>query len=84
MRKTALHYEREDTAKMMISMFIKEDSISNHFNFDILGITDPNEMKSKKENEYLEDNYFQETVLVNKSERLWLEQVRKAAEKGGI
>ncbi|GBO45321.1 hypothetical protein AVEN_74834-1, partial [Araneus ventricosus] len=36
---------------------------------DVLGICDPVEMKSKKENEYLTKMYFEETVRINEDGR---------------
>ncbi|GBN62909.1 hypothetical protein AVEN_213278-1, partial [Araneus ventricosus] len=36
---------------------------------EVLGISDPVEMKSKKENEYLTKMYFEETVRINEDGR---------------
>ncbi|GBL54168.1 hypothetical protein AVEN_92-1, partial [Araneus ventricosus] len=69
MGKTNLVSEKEDTAMMVISMFVREATISDLFSLEILGISDPVEMKSKKENEYLTKLYFEETVRINEDGR---------------
>ncbi|GBM11178.1 hypothetical protein AVEN_207717-1 [Araneus ventricosus] len=69
MGKTNLLSEREDTAMMVISMFVREATISDLFSLEVLGISDPVEMKSKKENKYLTKLYFEETVRINEDGR---------------
>ncbi|GBN46179.1 hypothetical protein AVEN_237441-1 [Araneus ventricosus] len=48
MGKTNLPYEKEDTAMMVISMFVREATISYLFSLEVLGISDPAEMKPKR------------------------------------
>ncbi|GBO01021.1 hypothetical protein AVEN_21700-1 [Araneus ventricosus] len=67
--KTNLPSEKEDTAMMVISMFVREATIYDLFSLEVLGISDPVEMKSKKENEYLTKLYFEETVRINEDGR---------------
>ncbi|GBO42975.1 hypothetical protein AVEN_98633-1 [Araneus ventricosus] len=47
MGKTNLPSEKEDTAMMVISMFVREATISDLFSLEGLGISDPAEMKLK-------------------------------------
>ncbi|GBM31787.1 hypothetical protein AVEN_56895-1 [Araneus ventricosus] len=61
--------EKEDTAMMVILMFVRAATISDLFSLEVLGISDPVEMKSKKENEYLTKLYFEETVRINEVRR---------------
>ncbi|GBN37214.1 hypothetical protein AVEN_67585-1 [Araneus ventricosus] len=69
MGKTNLPSEKEDTAMMVISMFIREATIYDLFSLEVLGISDPVEMKSKQENEYLNKMYFEESVRMNEDGR---------------
>ncbi|GBM29544.1 hypothetical protein AVEN_129401-1 [Araneus ventricosus] len=54
---------------MVISMFVREATISDLFSLEVFRISDPVEMKSKKENEYLTKLYFEETVRINEDGR---------------
>ncbi|GBL97430.1 hypothetical protein AVEN_170532-1 [Araneus ventricosus] len=65
--KTSLRSELKDTTMMVISMFIKEITISDLFSQEVLGISDSVEMKSKKEN--LTKLYFEEAARINEDER---------------
>ncbi|GBM39266.1 hypothetical protein AVEN_140317-1 [Araneus ventricosus] len=58
---TNLPSEKENTA-MKISMFVREATISDLFSLEVLEISDPVEMKSKKENEYLTKLYFEKKL----------------------
>ncbi|GBN41979.1 hypothetical protein AVEN_267698-1 [Araneus ventricosus] len=69
MGKTNLPSEKEDTAMMVISMFVREATIFDLFSLEGLGITDPDEMKSKKENECPTQLYFEEAVRINEDGR---------------
>lgn len=81
MGKTRLGYERQDIAMMVISTFIKKGTNSNHFNLDVLGITDAFKMKFNKKKALSQRRYFQVAVTVNKAERLHLEQLKKVTVK---
>ncbi|GBM42393.1 hypothetical protein AVEN_130272-1 [Araneus ventricosus] len=69
MGKTNLPSDKEGTAMMVISMFVREATISDLFSLEVLWISDPVEMKSKKENEYLTKMYFEETARINEDGR---------------
>ncbi|GBM13281.1 hypothetical protein AVEN_226270-1 [Araneus ventricosus] len=69
MGKTNLPSEKEDTAMIVISMFVREATNSDLFSLEVLRISDPVQMKSKKENEYLTKLYFEETVRINEDGR---------------
>ncbi|GBN10835.1 hypothetical protein AVEN_132554-1 [Araneus ventricosus] len=69
MEKTNLPSDKEDTAMMVISMFVREAIISDLFSLEVLSLNDPVEMKSKKGNEYLTKLYFEETVTMNEDGR---------------
>ncbi|GBN38796.1 hypothetical protein AVEN_75281-1 [Araneus ventricosus] len=61
MGKTNLPSEKEDTAMMVISMFVREATISDLFSLEVLGISDPAEMKPKgstSEEEEIEEAEF--------------------------
>ncbi|XP_035229308.1 uncharacterized protein LOC118201325 [Stegodyphus dumicola] len=49
----------------IVTMFVKDANISDLFSLDILGISDPVEVKSRKEKEFLTKKYFQETLRIN-------------------
>ncbi|GFV41525.1 integrase catalytic domain-containing protein [Trichonephila clavipes] len=63
--KTHLLSEKEDTAMMVISMFVREATMSELFSLEVLGRSDPVEMKNKRERENLTKLHFEETVRIN-------------------
>ncbi|GFX11422.1 integrase catalytic domain-containing protein [Trichonephila clavipes] len=65
MGKTNLLSEKEDTAMMVISMFVREATISDLFSLEVLGIRDSDEVKNKRERENLTKLHFEETVRIN-------------------
>ncbi|GFV40273.1 DUF1758 domain-containing protein [Trichonephila clavipes] len=50
---------------MVISIFVREATISDTFSLEILGISDPVEMKNKRERENFAKLHFEETVRIN-------------------
>ncbi|GBN85171.1 hypothetical protein AVEN_168082-1 [Araneus ventricosus] len=58
MGHTNLPSEKEDTAIMAISTFLREAIISVLFSLEFLGISDPVEMKSKKGKRIPDHNVF--------------------------
>ncbi|GFU25973.1 integrase catalytic domain-containing protein [Trichonephila clavipes] len=50
---------------MVLSMFVREATMSDLFSLDVLGISDPFEMKNKREREKLTKLHFEETVRIN-------------------
>ncbi|GFR29966.1 DUF1758 domain-containing protein [Trichonephila clavata] len=64
MGKINLLFEKEYTAMTIISMFVRE-AISDLFSLEVLGISDPVEMKNKREREILTKLHFEETVRIN-------------------
>ncbi|GFW67655.1 integrase catalytic domain-containing protein [Trichonephila clavipes] len=54
---------------VVISMFVREATISDLFSLEVLGISDSVEMKNKRERENLTKLHFEETVGINAEER---------------